>query len=385
MDSNAAGQFLGYVLQIPRALFYLLKAGPGDVVCVEVVGDVALLAAAGHIIAEEDKSSVNTNPLTNKSKDLWKTFYNWITAINNHEISIHNASFLLFCNKTGRPGIVNTFHSARNEQEALKAISEAQDLLTDVGQGHEIWRHYNYVVNQHAPELAEVIQRFEFQTRAGAGYEDVREELIKKHLNTNDIPYMVTSLSGWLQQELTERIAAKKPARIEWEDFDKQVKVLFSRARRLELIDFTQQEPVEDKDIQQQMKIRPCYLKQLEAIDCDVDEILNSVADFLMAKVNRDKWIANGCIDEAVAKEFQATLMTYWSNQKKRIEITETGRTEKEQGQLLLSDCKNRQATIRDSHPPSGTIAGTYHALADEPSLGWHPHWKLLFQERKDG
>ena len=41
MKSNAAGQLLGYTIQFPRALYHLLRCGPGDAVCIEVLGDVA--------------------------------------------------------------------------------------------------------------------------------------------------------------------------------------------------------------------------------------------------------------------------------------------------------------------------------------------------------
>ena len=385
MDSNAPGQFLGYALQVPRALFHLLKAGPGDIVCVEVLGDVATLTADANVISEEDKSSISSNPLTNKSTDLWKTFYNWISAIKSGDININKTIFILYSNKSGRPGIVNAFNSATTKEEAYGAIARAKEQLKDINQDHSIWEYYNFVVNQNKNLLAGVIKNFELQIGIGAGYDDVKKELVRKHLPTSQILFVLKSISGWLQKELTEMIAARQPARIKWEDFDKQVKVLFDRARRLELIDFTLQEPIEESDIEQQVKIRPCYLKQLDAIDCDVDDILEAVSDFLRAKVNRDKWIENEIIDEDIASDFQAKLLSFWSNQRKRIELTEKKINESEQGQLLLLDCKDRQETIRDMHPPTSTIAGTYHALADEPLLGWHPKWENLFKKERMG
>ncbi len=385
MDSNAPGQFLGYLLQIPRALCHLLKAGPGDVVCVEVLGDVATLLADSHLITEEDKSSINNNPLTNKSTDLWKTFYNWIMDINSNKINIHKTTFILYANKSGRPGIVNAFDSATNKENALNAISDAKKLLIDVGEDHDIWKYYNYVVNHHEQQLVEVIQKFELQIGTDASYDEVRDQLVRKHLPSSQISFLLNNISGWLQKELIECIAAKQPARIKWDIFDKQFKVLFDRARRLELIDFTLQEPIEGSDIQKQVKIRPYYLKQLDAIDCDVDDTLEAVSDFLRAKVNRYKWIENEIIDENVADDFQNKLLAFWKNQKKRIELTENNSNENHRGQMLLLDCKNRQETIRDMHPPSATIAGAYHALADELVLGWHPNWENLFNHSKDG
>ena len=101
-------------------------------------------------------------------------------------------------------------------------------------------------------------------------------------------------------------------------------------------------------------------------------------------KLGRLVRIEDEIIDETVAYDFQRRLISFWSNHKKRIELTEKDLNEKELGQLLLLDCKTRQEKIRDMDPPHSTIAGTYHALADEPVLGWHPNWENLFQKPKD-
>jgi hypothetical protein len=381
LDSNAPGQLLGYALQIPRALVHLLQGGPGDIVWVEFLGDVAKLKPDAQLISEEDKSSISANPLTDKSADLWKTFYNWISAINDSSIDINKTNFILYTNQRGRLGIVNLFHGATTKEESKRAIAEAKEKLKNVDQAHVIWKYYDFVVNEHEELLVEVIRKFELQIGSGAGYDEVQNELTRKHISSKQIPFLIDSISGWLFKKLMEGIANKHPAKIEWEAFDKQIKVLFERIRGKELIDFTLQEPINEQDKQQQMKIGPCYLKQLEAIGCNSDEIIEAVTDFLRAKVNRDKWIEEEIIDEAVASDFQQRLVAFWKNQRKKIELTEHNLNDDEQGQLLLLDCKNRQEKIRGEDPPSSTIAGTYHKLADEPVLGWHPQWKNKFSK----
>ncbi|MHB1629234.1 MAG: ABC-three component system protein, partial [Bacilli bacterium] len=91
--------------------------------------------------------------------------------------------------------------------------------------------------------------------------------------------------------------------------------------------------------------------------------------------------IENEIIDEDVAVDFERRLFQFWSTQRKRIAITEKQLGENEKGQLLLLDCKSRNETIRNMTPPSSTIPGTYHALADELTLGWHPNWERLFSK----
>lgn len=381
MTSDAPGQFLGYTLQIPRALFHLLNSHPGDVVCVEFCGDVLKKSEDGSVISEEDKSSISSNPLTNKSTDLWKTFFNWITAVNNGQLSIEKTVFLLYTNKSGNIGIVDSFNSAKNKNEAIKAISDACSILKDIDEKHDIWKFYDYVMNKNQDVLAEIIQRFEFHIGDGTGFDEVDSELIRMLIPPNSLEIMNSNLSGWVLKELMNKISVKELPMIRREDFHHQFSVLFHRIRSLELIDFTLQYTINEGDIQNQVKTKPFYLKQLDAIGNSGDDMVEAVSDFLRAKVNRDKWIENELIDEEVASDFQKKLISFWLNTQKKIEITEKNLSEKERGQLLLLDCKSRQEMIRDMSPPVSTIAGTYHALANEPVLGWHPNWKTLFKK----
>lgn len=384
MKSNAPGQLLGYTIQFSRALCHLLKSGPGDIVCVEVLGDVASVTSDGKTTTEEDKSSIARNPLTDKSTDLWKTFANWINAINSGELNVKKTKFVLYCNKAGDNGIVDKFSAAQNMNEAKSAIEEAKTILNDIKEGHAIWEDYDLVMNKNGALLLEVVERFEFQKGNGAGFDEIIFEIKRNHVSEGQIEFLVSLLSGWLYKKVIEKIAERKQAIIKWDEFDHQFKVAFDRARRMELIDFTLENPLNNDDIHQQIKIRPGYLRQLEQINVSDDDIIDAVIDFLSAKVNRDKWIEDELIDESVASDFEVKLKAFWKNKRDGIEITEKSLREDERGRLLLVECKSRQETIRDVSPPTSTIAGTYHALADKSVLGWHPNWETLFPRKEE-
>lgn len=379
MKSNAAGQLLGYSIQFPRALYHLLRSAPKDVVCVEVLGDVATVSSDGKLLSEEDKSSIVSNPLTDRSTDLWKTFHNWIEAIINKDFDIENTQFVLYCNHSGRDGVVNKFSSAKNELAIQSAIEYAKKELKDIKHEHEIWKYYDFVVNKNESLLSKVIQRFELQIGSGTGYDELRTEIRRKLVPDSQIEFIMDSLNGWIQKKICEYIADRKGAIISWEEFNRQFVILFDRSRCRDLIDFTLQYPIKDEIVQSQVKTRPRYLQQLEVIGFRDEELLPEISDYLRADVNRQRWIADEIIDEDVALDFEARLTKFWENQRKRIQLTQKTLGEIDQGQLLLIDCKLRQEMIRDMVPPSSTIAGTYHALADELTLGWHPKWETHF------
>lgn len=385
MKSNAPGQLLGYTMQFPRALYHLLRSAPKDAVCVEVLGDVATLTPGGEVLTEEDKSSTVGNPLTDRSTDLWKTFSNWIDAIISKDLDVDKTQFILYCNQSGKEAIVNKFSAAEKELDVESAIDYMKNELKDLKPDHEIWQYYDFVVNKNETLLKKIVPRFELQIGNGSGFEEVRIEIRRMHVPDGQIEFILENLIGWIQKIVMDNISARKKAIISWEEFDRQFTVLFDRSRCRELIDFTLQCPIKDEKVQNQVKIRPVYLQQLEAIGLTEEELLGEIADYLRADVNRGEWIANRIIDEDIASDFEDRLKRFWENRRKGIQITQKTLGEREQGQLLLTDCKSRQEAIRDMVPPSSTIAGTYHALADEPTIGWHPTWEKIFPAKRGG
>lgn len=381
MKSNAPGQFLGYSIQFPRALFHLLTCSPGDRVCVEVLGDVATQKSDGSLLTEEDKSSLVGNPITNKSTDLWKTFFNWIKAVNDNEIVITNTKFVLYCNKSGRPGIVDKFNSATDESQIKAAIEYAKTELSDIDEEHDVWEFYNYVVNENKNILIGMIERFEFQLGEGTSYDELRKELIRKRIPDSQLEFVLDELLGWLQKDILTKISSKKQAIVSWEEYSHRFTVLFERSRSRELIDFTLRFPLGLEEINNQIKSRPTYVKQLDIIGMNEDDIIKAVTDFMRASINRGKWIEAEIIDEDIASDFESRLNRYWNNRRRGINITYSDKSEKDRGQLLYSDCMERTETIRDMSPPDSTISGTYHALADCPVLGWHPDWQQKIEK----
>lgn len=384
MSENAAGQLLGYSMQFPRALCRILQLEPNGGVGVEILGDVAVFLPENKKILEEDKSSINKNPLTDRSKDLWKTFYNWINIINKEELEIENVYFVLYCNQIGRKSLVNDFDQVNNKEMSLEAIKKAKETLSDITQEHEIWKFYDFVINKNEDLFIELIQHFELQTSDDVGYDGIRKEIIKKNIDEYYIDFLMKSLTGWLQKTISEKIYNNEQAFISFKMFTKEFNLLFSKIRQQALIDFASEEPPNENEIQGHLKISPNYIKQLDFIECSNDDIIEAVADYLRAEINRNRWIESEILDEITAGDFENKLKSFWANTKKRIEIIHRGLEEKQRGQLLMNECQSRQETIGDMSPPARTIQGTYHALSNRKNIGWHPKWENLFNEHNE-
>ncbi|MDD2108312.1 ABC-three component system protein [Pseudomonas asiatica] len=383
MSENAPGQLLGFTIQFPRALCHLLNCTPGSIVCVEVHGDVATIHSDGSKTAEEDKSSVNSNPVTDKSSDLWKTFSNWINAVNSGELEVGKTKFILFRNKPGRSGIADAFHSADSAEQIQKAVNDAITKMSDINEEHVAWTYYDNAINANRQTLEKIIQNFTLETGSGDGFHEVEALLKKLHVPEKSIRDLATHLGGWILRNVVQKISQKEDARISWEDFNVAFLERFEQARRLELIDFTLETPLSDDQITFQIALRPMYLLQAELVGCDHEDLLGAVTDFLKAKTNRDRWIESELLDESSAAEFESKLHRFWKTTKSTIKITNKTLAPEDKGRLLYNECQIRQETIKNSELPDSTVAGTYHALANGSKLGWHEDWESRLKNGK--
>lgn len=381
--NNAPGQLLGFSIQFPRALWYLLTCGIEDKISVEVHGDVGLIRENGTILSEEDKSSQNSNPVTDRSSDLWKTFYNWTNAVVDGELEVDNTAFHLYTNKKGRKGIVDTFHTATNIDLSLVAISAAWKKLDRISEAHEIYPYIQYLKSKENI-FSKIISKFEFCVGSETGLKEVCEAIRKKHVSEFQVDYLQYSLLGWIQNIIISRLAEKKNAIITWKEFDFFAKPILEKAWKRELIDFTLQYPLDQTEVKEHTLQRPPYIKQLEAIKSDDDDIQEAVTAYLKAKVNRQKWIEQELLDEDSAKDFEDKLISFWKTQKKTIDITYANYQDEERGQLIYNNCIAKSQLIKNQDPPSATVAGTYHLLANSLTMGWHPKWKETFITPKD-
>ena len=378
MGTNAPGQLLGFSLQYPRALLHLLVCDIEDQVCLEVFGDVGVTKEDGSKLTEEDKSSQNSNPVTDRSIDLWKTFFNWVKLAIDGTVDPDNTAFILYANKRGKKGIVDSFHSARNIGSAKKVFQNASRQLKTIDIKHEIYPYLQFL-KKNESVLYKIIEKFEFVTGSGSGIVEVRKAIRSKHVSDSQIDFILNNLMGWLQGVVMDKLAKKENAIVSWKEFDVYARPVFERAWKRELIDFTLNYPIQEQELNKHKLERPPYIRQLEAVGSDDDDIQLAVTDFLKAKVNRLKWIEQELIDEPAAREYEEKLTDFWKSQRKTVDITHSQLSDEKKGRLVFHLCRVRQQSIKNQDPPPATTAGTYHLLSNSFSIGWHPKWQETF------
>ena len=78
-----------------------------------------------------------------------------------------------------------------------------------------------------------------------------------------------------------------------------------------------------------------------------------------------------------------ATLETYendlhatWRHKLIRTRAIHAAKPAVNQGQLLFSDCIEHEARLNGLEIPRSFTRGSWHALADDSKIGWHPDYQ---------
>ena len=385
MLTEARGQLLGYVLQFPRALLRLLELSPNGAVGIEIMGDVSVFFPEGNITLEEDKSSICNNPLSDRSSNLWKTFYNWCKLIQErNDIKIDNTRFILYTNHSvAEKSIVKRMSDARAQSSFSDLETYVNSLYHEIPQSHKIYPYLDYLLNDGLNTFREVIMHFELVSHNDIEelHKEIFDAIKGKMVPDTDIKYIYEHLSGWLQNTMAIKISKKEPPIITFNDFHHEFLSLFQDVRTKKLIDYAIDRLPSNAMLQKEVQDRPVYVQQLQIINLESSGIIEAVSDFLRAKTNRQEWIERDIVDVTSMKDFQERLQSFHSTKRKYVLTAFKNCSLEEQGTLIYCSCQERKEDINGMTPPDRTISGTYHFLADQRCIGWHPNWEEIIKK----
>ena len=390
MSTNVPGQAEGYFLQETRFLVHLLNAQKGDVVSLELLGDVATESADGIQLVEEDKSTIGDNPVTDRSVNLWKTFYNWTKAIQSDNLSSENTQFTIYVPANFDGSFINSLDKANDINSAKEALDSIRnDMWGDApnyplksGVVESICKYTDLVLNpDNESTVTSIITAFTYEKGDNAGYDEIDSLLSNMFLDDADKKLIRTHALGWIKELIDKLISSNQPAKITKDDFTKEIKAYRRKLDRQDILKSLAEEPSKDR-VESDIKSQPIYIKQLEIIDLEDDEKFKAATQKLKADEDRFRWIENGMIHKSSAKQLENNLINTHSNLKLQSEV-HNDKSPEIQGKFLLGGCLGHTAEIEKQVLPPDYIPGTYHFLADKKILGWHPEWKAKLGEEE--
>jgi hypothetical protein len=374
-------QALGYLIQPIRLLQLLLDAPADSFVTLEVFEDVGLEISSGQKVASQVKTGLVKNPLTDKSPELWKTFANWFDAIARNELDPEKTVFEIYVAKPRKGKIASLFNEARSLKEVQTALAAARKCFQKEGAGArarrtptEAEQFAERVLSFNEPKLIALIQNFRITTAIRNPLADLRPAVALKWIRPESAELVIQHAHGWIKEKLDGLLLANKPASIGSNEFNREI---LSYLPRLDFrVMVTSMAGLPSPEEVEAEKART-YVRQLEIIAVDDETTLHSINEYLRASVTRTKLAEQGIVHEHSFTEYEEALSAFWRNKRRQNSLTHTNRPPQDLGQLLLSDCCLHQQKLQGLEMPSYFTPGSFHALADDQTIGWHPEYQV--------
>lgn len=379
---QAPGQYLGYSLQTTRLLQILLDGESGATYSLELFEDVGEEQRDGHKLAIQTKSTSTGNPIADNAEAFWKTFSNWVDAVEAGTLPLNKTTFELYVSapKTGQ--IAELFHRANNEAEARAAIGEARKILSDrvngtqksnSGTSRSLSRYAARFFAAKEETIVGVVRNFQLVTGSGRPQKDLRYALEKKFVPPEFVEAVLYQALGWIKNQTDSLLEQGRPAAVGYDDFRSTIIGFVRKCSAREILVSWARRPSPEAV---EADLLRTYVRQIELIDCDDEEKFRAINDFLRASVDRTNWSRAGMVHPSSFDEFEEALTVFWRNRREQNELIHKRRNQVERGKLLYFDCGSHRGKLEGLEVPDHFTPGSFHALADAEEVGWHPDYK---------
>jgi hypothetical protein len=396
---GADGSILGFLFQIERALLWLSSSQDDAVVGIEVDEDITVRLLQGeqiHTIYEQAKHSISKKiPYSDKSEDLWKTLSIWVDAVNSGRFNIATSTLSFLTNKKMPASrLVYTLHNERfqnpaNTKGENKSILElAERLKLEADKLTKSLKPYGEVVKACSTEiLAKIIDRITILDNTTTHETNEVKRTIRGNLHiSDDLPFdnIYNSLFGYVAETLIMLWRSKQPGWISVKAFNQQYMQLVSDFKRKSFIEQTVDSlPVGLNDISQNRG--KLYVEQLRLIGGDEEDIIDAIHDYVRAASERSRLAQDGEISERKFKLYFDDLLAHWKSLSKPQFKFCKSKDYQRIGFEVYYNSLLYKGKLNNCEPEQGyTHRGSYHYLADQILLGWHPKWQQIIKRKED-
>ncbi|WP_078812335.1 ABC-three component system protein [Prosthecobacter debontii] len=353
----------------------LARAGPGDLVSLEVLDDIAVQKVGGEVSLVQSKSALTSNPVADRALPLWKTFSNWATEL--AEMRDFTKLSLVIAVSNPRSGDFATlFHNASTLDEAKSALLLTKNAFKDelssaTSDKKDLTFHLKRFFQSELNISCEIIRCFRLETNIVSPQEDLPNcfpFIPESHLED-----IVVHALGWVKRQAEILIEKRLPAILSRDDFHKEM-VTFIRKHRERAIlrSFAPAKIPDDKKAELMPRM---FVRQLETVGADFLDRVQAVSDYFRTAYDKTRWGALGEIHPTSFDEFNDDLHRAWQNVRRQVEVQHSSLNDAGRGLLVYSECCRHSADLEGQKVPNHFVPGSFHHLSDEQLVGWHPRF----------
>ncbi|WP_406467800.1 ABC-three component system protein [Streptomyces sp. NBC_01594] len=380
---EASASALGYLFQFAKALHMCIEqwmsAGPDWSIAVEAADDIEQ-----HVGSVTDllqlKQRAEGVRLTNTSKDLWKTLRIWAEAAEAGRIDLDGTNLYLLTTAELPKGSVgfllqhrDTGH--RDEEQALTLLCDAAGASKT--KSEDLRKSFAALAGLTKPLQSALLAQIQV-VGGTSDIADVRTSMLRLAAvaaGHDAAKSFLNRLEGWFYDRVIEQMRTPGGSPITGVEFDE----VFTGLQRQFQYDNL---PI-DRDIagmpgklsEQADRI---FVRQLGLIGVGSTRIGYAVRDYVRAFAQRSRWLNENLLRAGEIGEYERRLVEEWESRFAEMEEElgpEATEEQKKAEARLIYRWVDKEARfqIRSGCDEMFVTKGSYHMLADERRVGWHP------------
>lgn len=372
--ASVPGQYYGYSIQPTRQCLHLLLAPEGSVVALEALDDVDVVQSDGQVTAEQGKSGMATNPISDWSIDLWKTFANWIDAVEAGYLDLSRTYFRLYVVQKKKGEFADKLRYAHTEEIALEVVDDIRAKYAAAAP--KGCRQYIERFLSYDPEkLGKLISRFEYDTGDSDPVKPIKD-ILRNTISEVSLEAVCAAAIGWVKMRSDQLIGAQQHSGISKAEFSDWLSTFCSQLSYDYLLTYSVPAP-QKTEAESNIPDFPVMMRQLDLIEREYRDKVKAMTDFMRTKANKIKWAEKGFIVEAQFKEFEDDLVDHWELHRLKLK-SKAELSDVEKGQALYLECSFLAHKINGKDIPEHFSRGTFQYLSNGKRIGWHPLYKTL-------
>jgi len=373
--ASALGQYFGYSVQPTRMCFHLLLAPSGSAVTLEVLDDVDVKTLKGEVIVEQDKSGLSTNPISNWAVDLWKTFSNWITAIEKGELDLAKTRFRLYVVQDKKGDFADLLKFAHSGKIAMEVVEKIRSAYASAKPG-KAKKYIEKFLGFEESKLARLIMNFDLECGSSDLLADIKS-ILQNTVPDTQLDKVCIAAIGWVKVKTDQLIVAGKHPVIQKNEFSDWLNVFTTQLPYDHLLTYTLPAPSQP-EIDQEMSNALTLIRQIDLIGLETVVKKDALSDYLQSRTHKVLWAEKGVVMGKQFKDYEKLLFDHWDALQLEINTLHSGVAEPARGQLIYKKCQLVNAPLVANSPPTFFARGTFQRFANEQVVGWHPQFKAL-------
>jgi len=389
-EFDATASMLGYLYQARYALFLSLQKirevnDPDECfVSIEKLDDIAFETGGNPADILQTKYHGSEGNLTDRSADLWKTIRVWAEGITKGGLDPATTNFTLITTQSAPDtGLVATLlPTSSRDIKAVRTLLDGIAAETSNAANLSAYAAYNALLDWQKDQLIGSI----YILCRSVSIQDVAK-LIKKELRTTAERKHIDAFCTRLEGEWFKRFISAMSSSDEKEVCLGEVVAIIDDLRSQFSLtnltaDYADAEP-EDIDVDGDDRN---FVEQLRIVGYTNMAIRVAIINYYRAYEQRSRWSRDGLVKPGELKDYLKKLKEEWefhlSIMQPEFDLSNDDQCKK-LGRVVYDKCQEDKISnrIRKDFNHPYVARGSYHTLADELVIGWHPNYQSLLQK----